>query len=431
MVRYGAPVEGGSVMWQRRNGPRLCRVFRRCRRCTGVVLGVVLITACSSDDASTPSAPSTTQDPVAAAEARVSTAQSSLETANDALTAASQQFCNDAKDYVTAVDRYGKVFTDATATVGDVKTAGSDLVAPRESVTSAADAVVTAKTDVANADKELTDAKNALGEAKATASSVPAPSTAPPPTTTTLVAQSTINHVQQAEDDLAKTSGGITDSTPLTQATVEYNAAALELEVAWLQLLNQAGCLTDQQQSDAATQLSAYTTALQTDLQKAGYYKGPIDGIYGPQTVAAVKQLQTDNGLPVTGLVDQATAQALDKKLAELGQQAAAQQQTQTAALQTVLTLTGYWTGPIDGNWTPELTDALKRFQTALGVAPTGAVDAATLAAFQQALANAKSAATTTTTPTTTTPPTRATTAPTTTVTRPSTTTSTASTSTT
>jgi peptidoglycan hydrolase-like protein with peptidoglycan-binding domain len=414
-------------MWQPRNGLHLCKAFRRCRRCTGVALGVVLIAACSSDNASTPSAPSTTQDPVAAAEARVSTAQSSVKTTNDALAAASQQFCNDAKDYVTAVDRYGKVFTDATATVGDVKTAGSDLVAPRESVTSAADAVVTAKTDVANADKELTDAQNALSEAKATASSLPVPSTASPPTTTTLVAQATINHVQQAEADLAKTSGGITDSTPLTQATVEYNAAALELEEAWLQLLNEAGCLSDQQQADAATQLFAYTTALQTDLQTAGYYKGPIDGIYGPQTVAAVKQLQTDNGLPVTGLVDQATAQALDKKLAELGQEAATQRQNQTAALQTVLTLTGYWTGPIDGNWTPELTDALKRFQTALGVAPTGVVDAATLAAFQQALANAKSDATTTTptiAPTTTTPST-------TTVTRPSPTTSIASTSTT
>ena len=74
--------------------------------------------------------------------------------------------------------------------------------------------------------------------------------------------------------------------------------------------------------------------------------------------------------------------------------------------MQTVLKLTGYWTGPIDGNWTQELTDALKKFQTALGVPPTGAVDAATLAAFEQALAHVKTLVTTTTTsapPTTTT----------------------------
>ena len=126
-------------------------------------------------------------------------------------------------------------------------------------------------------------------------------------------------------------------------------------------------------------------------MQTAGYYKGPIDGIYGPQTVAAVEQLQTDSGLPVTGLVDQATALALDKKLAKVG--------LQTAALQSVLKLTGSYTGPIDGKWTPELTDALKQFQTDAGLPPTGAIDAATLAALEQALAEiATSAASTTTT---------------------------------
>ena len=37
--------------------------------------------------------------------------------------------------------------------------------------------------------------------------------------------------------------------------------------------------------------------------------------------------------------------------------------------------------------WTDELTAALQEFQIALGVEPTGVVDAATLAAFEQALA--------------------------------------------
>ena len=128
-------------------------------------------------------------------------------------------------------------------------------------------------------------------------------------------------------------------------------------------------------------------------MQTAGFYKGPIDGIYGPQTVAAVEQLQTDSGLPVTGLVDQATALALDKKLAKVG--------LQTAALQSVLKLTGNYTGPIDGKWTPELTDALKQFQTDAGLPPTGAIDAATLAALEQALAEIATTAATTTTTTT------------------------------
>jgi hypothetical protein len=76
------------------------------------------------------------------------------------------------------------------------------------------------------------------------------------------------------------------------------------------------------------------------------------------------------------------------------------------------LKLTGYWTGPVDGQWTDALTAALQAFQTALGVAPTGAVDAATLAASQAELAKLKSATTATTTTATSRTTTAATTPP-------------------
>ncbi len=122
-------------------------------------------------------------------------------------------------------------------------------------------------------------------------------------------------------------------------------------------------------------------------MTRAGYDPGPIDGVYGPLTVAAVEKLQTDSGLPVTGFVDEATARALQAKLDALGQQEATQTATQTAALQTALKLAGFWDGPIDGQWTDALTQALKDLQTKLGVEPTGQVDPATVAAFQQALA--------------------------------------------
>ena len=363
----------------------------------------VLAAACSSsksDSASTTAGTTaTTQDPVAAAEARVAAAQTGLDTANEALTSAGEQFCSDATTYVTALDRYGKLFTDGKATVGDVKTGGADLAAPQESVSAAASAVTTAQDDVASAQQELAAAQAALADARSAASSVPtSATTAPPPTTTTLVPAATITRVKQAEADLATASSGITDATPLTEATAAYNSAAFALEIAWLKLLSDAGCLTDDQQAQAVAQVTEYTTALQSDLQKTGYYKGPVDGIYGPQTVDAVKQLQNESGLPPTGLVDQATALALDKQLAAVGAQAATQSLTQTSSVQTVLKLTGYWTGPIDGTWTPELTDALKQFQTALGVPPSGSIDAATLAAFEQALAKLRTAATTTTT---------------------------------
>ena len=44
--------------------------------------------------------------------------------------------------------------------------------------------------------------------------------------------------------------------------------------------------------------------------------------------------------------------------------------------MQTLLKLAGYWPGPIDGVWTPELSAALMAMQTELGVPATGAVDA-------------------------------------------------------
>ena len=80
-------------------------------------------------------------------------------------------------------------------------------------------------------------------------------------------------------------------------------------------MLAEAGCLSDEQQAEAVTKVRDYTVALQTELQLAGYYKGKVDGIYGPETVDAVKELQTDSELPATGFVDRATGLALDAKV--------------------------------------------------------------------------------------------------------------------
>jgi len=379
------------------------------RRATGVIAAVVsvalLASACSDDDddvatteaSGAPEAPEPTEaaeDPVAAAEQRVSDAEDGVAQGQEALIDAHGDFCGASEGYVETLDRYGRVFTDRAATVGDIKTLGADLMEPRDEVVSAADAVDVAKDELAAAQQELADAQAALAAAIATASSVPT-STASPTTstTTTLVPPATIERVQQAEDDLARASEGITDETPLVEAAADYNSAALALEIAWLRLLDDAECLTDEQQANAVEQITAYTTALQTDLQTVGYDPGPIDGIYGPQTVAAVEQLQTDSELRVTGLVDEATARALQEKLAAVG----VEQTRQTVILQTILSLVGFWEGPIDGVWTDELTQALMDFQTALGVEPTGVVDAATVAAFQQALANLEDGTPTTT----------------------------------
>ena len=132
--------------------------------------------------------------------------------------------------------------------------------------------------------------------------------------------------------------------------------------------------------------MSGYTAALQTSLTEAGYYDGEIDGVYGPGTVAAVEQLQADQGLPRTGLVDRATAAALEKAVISAGGASATEAIAHTAALQTALALAGYWTGPIDGQWTDALTVAVRSMQSDLGVPVTGVVDAATLGAMRDAI---------------------------------------------
>jgi peptidoglycan hydrolase-like protein with peptidoglycan-binding domain len=366
---------------------------------TVVAIGL-LASACGSDDKSdTTTASTVPADPVAAAQERVTTAESGVKTAQDSLTAAAKQACGDATSYVEILDRYGKLFTDDKATVGDVKTLGDDLVAPRDAVSASAASIAPARDAVAAAQQELVDAQAALADAVAIASSLPTSTTTPQATTTTtIVPAATTDRVQQAEKDLAKAAAGITDATTLADATAEYNSAAFALQIAWMRLLSDGGCLSDEQQANAVAQVAAYTTNLQTQLQQVSLYAGQIDGIYGPETLAAVKQLQKDSGLPETGYADKATQAALDAKLAALGQQAAAAELTSTATVQTILTLTGFWTGPIDGVWTDELTAALQAFQTKLGVPPSGEVDAPTLAAFEQAVAAIKGVVTATTT---------------------------------
>ena len=52
-------------------------------------------------------------------------------------------------------------------------------------------------------------------------------------------------------------------------------------------------------------------TQIQTKLKRWGYYTGNIDGIYGTQTVNAVKYFQRKNGLTVDGIAGPATLRAM------------------------------------------------------------------------------------------------------------------------
>jgi hypothetical protein len=50
---------------------------------------------------------------------------------------------------------------------------------------------------------------------------------------------------------------------------------------------------------------------VQAQLQRDGYYAGPIDGVLGPMTRQAIADFQADNGLAVTSTVDEPTLDTL------------------------------------------------------------------------------------------------------------------------
>ena len=60
-----------------------------------------------------------------------------------------------------------------------------------------------------------------------------------------------------------------------------------------------------------ASSRNAQTAGLQVALRAQGLYRGPIDAIAGPGTVAAVRTFQRIHGLRVTGLADARTRRAL------------------------------------------------------------------------------------------------------------------------
>ncbi|MDM7830184.1 peptidoglycan-binding domain-containing protein [Cellulomonas edaphi] len=339
----------------------------------------LVLTACSS----------TPESDLTVAQANVTAKEKALADAEQAAADAGDALCSASSSYITALDRYGDVLHQTAVTVGDVQTAGADLGKPAAATKDAALDAKKAQDDVAQAQEDLDDAQAALVEAQASASATPQePAKAETPTPLATLPAGSVSRVEEAEDEFEATQEGISADTPLVEAAEKFNAAAVALEAAWIHLFADSGCLSEDQAKQADANVSAYTKALQTSLKEAELYKGDVDGIYGPQTVAAVEELQKANDLPVTGTMDKASQLALQSTLGAKAGVDAAESTASTAALQQTLTLAGYWDGPVDGEPSDELTAAVKQAQKDLGVPATGEVDAATVAAFEQALAD-------------------------------------------
>ena len=198
--------------------------------------------------------------------------------------AAQEQFCSDVREYVETLEAYGGLFEQDDLTVGEVRTASDDLEPGRQVVIDSAQVfqeAVEADPDSA-VDIELIDPES-------------------------------IEAVEDSEAAFADALD-ISDNTPVVEAGVRFVSAAYQLQVAWTRLFADAGCVQDE--ALASQWVSDYVSSLQSDLAAAGYYEGEIDGLYGPMTIDSVEQLQRDAGLPVTGLVDPATRTVLAAALA-------------------------------------------------------------------------------------------------------------------
>jgi peptidoglycan hydrolase-like protein with peptidoglycan-binding domain len=130
----------------------------------------------------------------------------------------------------------------------------------------------------------------------------------------------------------------------------------------------------------------ADVAALQVALRGAGTYGGPIDGVAGPGTRAAVSRFQARKGLPVDGIAGSFTRRALGRRgRPSLGSRIMRRGHSgwDVAALQFRLAWRGFPSGNFDGGFGNHTEAAVRRFQRSRGLAADGVVGAGTLRALR------------------------------------------------
>jgi peptidoglycan hydrolase-like protein with peptidoglycan-binding domain len=134
---------------------------------------------------------------------------------------------------------------------------------------------------------------------------------------------------------------------------------------------------------------------LQAELEEAGYYSGPINGLYDDATHAAIIKVQTDGGIAVDGIYGPETHAVLIRVMAGEDPQAAtatASPTTMPAAskhikqVQQELKQLGYYKGAIDGIYGPRTTAAVVAFQKDWGLAADGKLGPKTDEALAKAM---------------------------------------------
>jgi peptidoglycan hydrolase-like protein with peptidoglycan-binding domain len=114
---------------------------------------------------------------------------------------------------------------------------------------------------------------------------------------------------------------------------------------------------------------------LQTALQETGNDPGPIDGVFGSQTEAAVKAFQAERGITVDGIVGPITWRNIDE-FAEFDEPVLREGSTglPVRRAQSRLTAAGFDTGGVDGIFGPHTEAGVRALQQATGLTVDGIV---------------------------------------------------------
>jgi peptidoglycan hydrolase-like protein with peptidoglycan-binding domain len=137
----------------------------------------------------------------------------------------------------------------------------------------------------------------------------------------------------------------------------------------------------------------AAVTAVQEKLRQAGAYTGRADGVWGPDSQAALERFQSTHGLVASTQLNPATAATLGLAPSELlaagpgagpapGTPAAmATEPLSQAAVRNIqqrLKGLNFYQGNVDGAWGASTQTAIERFQQGRGLQATGQMNPAT-----------------------------------------------------
>lgn len=151
----------------------------------------------------------------------------------------------------------------------------------------------------------------------------------------------------------------------------------------------------------------AQVATVERDLAKLGYYSGNIDGVFGPEVYAGVKEFQSAHGLKVTGNAGPKTLDLLYEVTSPKTNASASltsvpppagylylgSKGAEVLTLQKDLATIGFYTGRITGTYGPVTLKAVVAYQASVKLPDHGYVGPLTEAALSKSLAQRTKAA--------------------------------------